>query len=94
MNNVDDDFDELFEDDEWEDNEFESRMRKEYPGWYLVKLPGFTARKFEAVKEWLNDDNIQFGQYSTVGWSSNCSYSVGVVFESGKDAMIFKIRWR
>ena len=89
-----DDIDEMYEDDEWEDADFQEGVNRQHPGWYLVKLPGFTSQKFDAVKEWLEDGNISYGQYETVGWSSGCAYSVGVIFESGRDAMLFKLRWR
>jgi hypothetical protein len=89
-----DDFDEMFDDDEWEDTDFEASISKQYPGWYLVKLPGFTPQMFLEVKAWLADGNVQYGQCTPVGWSSGCAYSVGVVFESGRDAMLFKLRWR
>ncbi len=89
-----DDLDELFEDDDWEDADFEKDVNEKHPGWYLVKLPGFTTLTFEKVRNWLEDDNIHFGRYETVGWRSGCAYSVGVVFESGRDAMLFKLKWR
>jgi hypothetical protein len=88
-----DDLDEMWEDDEWEDPDFEVSVNKKYPGWYLVKLPGFTAATFVKLEPWLAD-NVKYGEWQKVGWYSNCSYSVGVVFESPRDAMLFKLRWR
>lgn len=87
-------FTEIFDEDDWEDSDFEEAINKQYPNWYLVKLPGFTERTFSQVREWLEDGNVHFGAYKKVGWSTICSYSVGVVFESGRDAMMFKLRWR
>jgi hypothetical protein len=90
-----DDIDEMYEEDEWEDSDFQESISKQYPGWYLVKLPGFTAQMFHNVKTWLAEDgNVNYGRFETVGWSSGCAYSVGVIFQSGRDAMLFKLRWR
>lgn len=90
----DEDFGDLLPADEWEDTGFLKSVAEKYPGWFLVKLPGFTARTFVEVKEWLVDDNVRYGKYEPIGWSSNCAYSVGVVFENAKDAVMFKLRWR
>lgn len=82
-----------WENDSWEDGDFAKGVNDKYPGWHLVKIIGFTSKSFTDIDAWLAS-NVKFGQYERVGWSSNCSYSVGVVFESGKDAMMFKLRWR
>lgn len=86
-------YSEIFYEDDWEDADFQPTIASKYPGWYLVKLPNFTQRTFDQVDPWLVD-NVKFGQYSKVGWDSGCSYSVGVVFELSRDAMMFKLRWR
>jgi hypothetical protein len=83
----------LFEEDDIEDPDFEVNLREKYQGWYFVKLVGFTTRSFEEIGPWLTE-NVRFGKYDQVGWESGCSYSVGVVFEHPKDAMMFKLRWR
>jgi hypothetical protein len=85
--------DALFEDDEWEDGDFVSTINDKFPSWYLVKMLGFTWRTFEPIEEWCQE-NTKHGQWQKVGWETGCSYSVGVVFESPKDAMMFKLRWR
>ena len=82
-----------WEDNSWEDPAFRKSVGEEYPGWHLVKIVGFTIKKLSDIDQWLIE-NVKHGQYKRLGWSSNCSYSVGVVFESGKDAMFFKLRWR
>ena len=90
------DFEESYdhwENDSWEDPEFIAGVSEKYPGWYVVKLVGFTTKSFTDIDKWLAS-NVKFGGYERVGWSSGCSYSVGVVFESGKDSMMFKLRWR
>lgn len=87
------DYSEIFDEDDWEDGDFQPSINAKYPGWYLVKLPSFTRHTFSKVDPWLVD-SVKFGQYSKVGWDSGCSYSVGVVFESPRDAMMFKLRWR
>ena len=89
----DSDLDALWDDDDWEDADFEKTINAKYPNWYLVKLPAFNALTIKTIEPWL-DDNVKYGKFEKVGWSSGCSYSVGVVFESGKDAMMFKLRWR
>ncbi len=81
----------IFTDDDWEDSYFVESIAKKYPGWHLVKLIGFNEKSFEEVSEWLID-NIK-GSYNKEGWRSECSYSIGVVFKSPKDAMLFKLRW-
>lgn len=83
----------MYEDDIWEDSDFQQSINVKYPGWYLVKMTGFTAATYDEVEPWL-DEHVKFGQYRKVGWDSGCSYSVGVVFEHGRDAMMFKLRWR
>jgi hypothetical protein len=89
----DDDDLEMWEDDDWEDQEFEASVTRDYPGWYLVKLPGFSHATFIKLEPWLAE-NVKYGDWKKVGWSSGCSYSVGVIFEAPKDAMMFKLRWR
>ena len=86
-------YSEVWNEDDWEDGDFQPSIAAKYPGWYLVKLVGFTQYSFGKVDPWLVD-NVKFGQYNKVGWDSGCSYSVGVVFESPRDAMMFKLRWR
>lgn len=83
----------MFDEDEWEDGDFQQSINVKFPGWYLVKMTGFTTATFKDVEPWLKD-NVKFGRFEKVGWDSGCSYSVGVVFEHGKDAMMFKLRWR
>lgn len=83
----------LYEEDEFPDGEFVASIHAKYPNWYLIRITGFIAATFVEMKPWL-DDNVKFGQYKKVGWDSGCSSSVGVVFESPKDAMMFKLRWR
>jgi hypothetical protein len=80
--------------DDWEVADFHKGINAKYPGWFLIKMPEYSSQGFIEVKNWLADGNVTFGKYEPVGWTSGCSYSVGVVFESAKDAMIFKLRWR
>jgi hypothetical protein len=84
---------ELYEEDEFPDGEFVESIHSKYPGWYLVRITGFISSTFTQMKPWL-DENVKFGQFKKVGWDSGCSSSVGVVFQSPKDAMMFKLRWR
>lgn len=83
----------MFEEDEFPDHDFVDSVNSRYPGWYLVRITGFIASTFNEMLPWL-EENTKFGQFKRVGWSSGCSSSVGVIFENGKDAMIFKLRWR
>jgi hypothetical protein len=83
----------MFEEDEWEDGDFQHSIHAKFPNWYLVKMTGFTAVTYAEVAPWL-EENVKFGKYERVGWSDGCSTSVGVVFEHGRDAMMFKLRWR
>jgi hypothetical protein len=82
----------LWDEDDWEDGDFESSINAKYPGWFLVKMPGFTQKTFDQVDPWLVENTGHL--YSKVGWDSGCSTSVGVVFQSTRDAMLFKLRWR
>lgn len=84
---------ELFEDDDFEDSDFAPSINSKFPGWFLVRMFGFTWQSMGEIKQWCTD-NTCFGGWEAVGWSSGCSTSVGVVFESPKDAMMFKLRWR
>lgn len=91
-NDDDDDWD-VWEDDDWEDNEFLAKVSERLPGWHLMKMQNFNRSTFMQVEKWLKS-NVKFGAYETLGWSAGCSYSVGVAFENGKDAMLCKLRWR
>ncbi len=82
----------LFENDDWEDSAFPTRIANEFPGWHQLKISGFTSNKLREVREWCTE-NVTRGGWKDVGWSSGCSYSVGVVIENAKDAMLFKLRW-
>lgn len=93
FDNDEDDYNEMYLEDDWEDAEFEKSVNDQYPGWKLVKMPSFTHSTFIKVEPWLAE-NVKYGEWKKVGWSSGCSYSVGVIFESGRDAMMFKLRWR
>jgi len=84
---------ELFEEDDFEDGDFAPSINAKFPGWYLVRMQGFGWQTMGEVKEWCAN-NVRFGGWEAVGWTSGCSTSVGVVLESGKDAMMFKLRWR
>lgn len=84
---------ELFEEDDFEDADFAPSINSKFPGWYLVRMYGFTWNTMSDIKDWCAS-NTKFGEWEAVGWSNGCSTSVGVVFESGKDAMMFKLRWR
>lgn len=88
-----DDIEEMWEDDHWSDADWEASVAKKYPGWYLVKLPDFNWRTLDTLQEWLRE-NVRHGQFANVDWRSECSTKVGIAFESGRDAMIFKLRWR
>lgn len=83
----------MFEEDEWENGDFQHSIHAKFPNWYLVKMTRFTAAIYAEVAPWL-EENVKFGKYERVGWSDGCSTSVGVVFEHGRDAMMFKLRWR
>lgn len=83
----------IYDEDDWEDQDFVESIHNKFPNWYLVKMLGFNASTMTPVEEWCNA-NVKFGSFKKVGWDSGCSYSVGVVFESSKDAMMFKLRWR
>lgn len=89
----DDDEYEMWEDDDWADAGLVESVNKEYPGWFLVKLTGFTHYSFIQIEPWLAE-NVKYGDWHKVGWRSGCATSVGVVFQSAKDAMMFKLRWR
>jgi hypothetical protein len=81
------------DEEDWEDGDFVKFVADKFPSWHLVRLNNFTARTFPVVEAWLKEGNVRFGQYEPIGWTSGCAYSVGVVFEDRRDAMIFKLRW-
>lgn len=84
---------ELFDEDDFEDSDFAPSINSKFPGWFLVRMFGFTWQSMGEIKEWCTN-NTKFGAWEAVGWSGGCSTSVGVVFENSKDAMMFKLRWR
>jgi hypothetical protein len=90
---TEDDYDdELLGEDEWEDYVALNDILKKYPpDWYLVKAVNFTYGTMNEMKQWCID-NCQ-GKYDNVGWDSGCSYTVGVIFESHTEAILFKLTW-
>lgn len=76
----------IYNEDDWEDQDFVESIHNKFPNWYLVKMLGFSASNMTEVEEWCSA-NTKFGKFQKVGWDSGCSYSVGVVFESAKDAL-------
>jgi hypothetical protein len=88
----DDDDDYIFEEDLWEDLAFPARIADEYPNWHQLRIRNFTSNKLNEIKEWCAE-NIKRGKWNTVGWTSGCSSSVGVVIENGRDAMLYRLRW-
>jgi len=90
---LEDDEDEFYlQDDEWEDLAFPERIANEFPGWHQLKITNFTNKKLTEIREWCTD-NVTRGGWKDVGWNSGCSYSVGVVIENPRDAMLFRLRW-
>jgi hypothetical protein len=86
------DADEMLEDDEWEDNYAVADILKKYPeSWKLVKAVNFTYGTMDDMKQWCKDNTT--AAYAHVGWESGCSYTVGVIFESHIDAILFKLTW-
>lgn len=88
----DDDDDFLLGDDYWEDLAFPEKIKQQYEGWYLLKIANFTPTMLKEIRQWMVD-NCTRGQAKDVGWYSGCAYSVGVVIENPKDAMLFRLRW-
>lgn len=88
-----DDFDEMWEDDDWGDEAWEAMVRRRHPGWYFVKLTNMSWSRFKEIEAWCKS-NVKYGGHANVDWTSGCSTKYGVAFESGKDAMMFKLRWR
>lgn len=86
----DEDFEDFIDEDDWEDSHWFTKTQEKYPGWHIVKLPNLY--KMSEIEEWL-PTNIKHGQYRKEGWYSNCAYSVAIVFEKPKDAIMFKLRW-
>lgn len=82
----------LWEDDDWEDSAFPAKIAEQFPGWHQMKITRFTSGTLNDIKAWCAE-NVVNGKWQQVGWNSGCSYSVGVVIESARDAMLFKLRW-
>jgi hypothetical protein len=86
------DYDEFVGEDEWEDYVAVNDILKKYPpDWYLVKAVNFTYGTMADMKQWCIDNCNS--KYEHVGWDSGCSYTVGVIFESHMDAILFKLTW-
>ena len=88
---LDDEYDDFVGDDDWEDEAAADDIKRQYPGWFLVKITNFTAAKLEEIKEWC-DVNCT-GPWKKVGWYSGCSYTTGVVLEDHVDAVLFRLTW-
>lgn len=88
----DEDDDYFYDEDEWEDDDFPASIKNEYPEWFLLKITNFNGAKLGDVDVWMQE-NCTRGQHKRVGWYSGCSYSVGVVIENPRDAMMFRLRW-
>src|SRR5476651_1915609 len=85
-------YDDLIGEDEWEDYVAVNDILKKYPSdWYLVKAVDFTYGTMDEMKQWCLDNCND--KYEHVGWDSGCSYTVGVIFESHMDAILFKLTW-
>lgn len=79
----------------WEDQkQLESikRMKKIPDHWYLTKIRNFDGRKLQDMQTWLETNCQQ--RFQRVGWSSGCSTTVGIAFESTNDAFFYRMRWR
>lgn len=87
-----DEDDYLFDDDDWEDSAFPAKIATQYPGWHQLKIVNFNYSRLVEVKAWCAE-NVTNGRWEQVGWRSGCSTSVGIVIESARDAMMFKLRW-
>jgi hypothetical protein len=84
--------DEFMEEDEWEDYNTVESIKAKYPdSWSLVKIINFTENTLLDVKDWCRDNCT--GSYEQVGWGSDCSYTVGVIFEGLTDAVTFRLIW-
>lgn len=92
LDDDDDDDDFLLGDDDWEDSDFPARIKAQYEGWHLLKIANFNYTMLKEVKAWMAE-NCTRGEAKDVGWYSGCAYSVGVVIQHPKDAMLFRLRW-
>lgn len=93
LDEEDEDGDFLWEEDDWGDEAWEAMVRRRHPGWFFVKLTNMSWNKFKEIEAWCST-NVKYGGFANVDWTSGCSTKYGVAFESGKDAMMFKLRWR
>lgn len=82
----------IFDDPDWEDLAFPANIAEQYPGWHQLKITNFSGGTLNQINEWCKQ-NISHGRWKQVGWNSGCSYSVGIVVEHGRDAMMFRLRW-
>jgi uncharacterized protein YggL (DUF469 family) len=99
-NTDDEDDDENYEDyedflgnaDKWEDIPEFQRIRKAMPaGWLMVKMVNFTHSSMSEIDQWLKTQPVK--KFKKIGFTTGCSYSVAVQFESHVDAVMFKMRW-
>ncbi len=88
----DDDDAYIFDEDYWEDADFPAHIAQEYPSWHQLKIKNFTTKKLNEIREWCTE-NVHRGGWKDIGWRSGCSYSVGIVIENGRDAMLYRLRW-
>jgi hypothetical protein len=88
----DEDYDDFVGEDEWEDGPTIDRIKANYPdSWVVVKVINFTNNTLSDVKDWCLNNCM--ANYAHIGWDSGCSYTVGVIFESHTDAVMFKLTW-
>jgi hypothetical protein len=92
MTDTADNDDDFLGDDEWEDIAQLRHITSNYPSdWKVVKVSDFNSETMVDMKEWCSAMCVH--KYDHIGWDSGCSYTVGVIFESISDAVIFRLTW-
>ena len=83
--------DTLIRDDKWEDLLAFRGIRDKYPVHYIMKVVGYSYKKFDEIKEWCEE--ACEGDWQEVGWSTGCSSTVAVAFTNPSDAVLYKLRF-
>lgn len=81
----------LVPEQEWEDWTKAQGLIKKNPGLFLMKVIGYTPKKFRDIEEWATESCEK--PWKRIDWSGSCAYTVIIGFESSFDAVHYQLRW-
>ena len=81
----------LVPDQDWEDWLAAQNLQKKHPGLILMKVTGYTPKKFREIEEWAEEYCL--GSWKKIEWYGTCAYTVIIGFKNSIDAVYYKLRW-